>query len=266
MRIEDLRGNHTRRIKCPSCDADCPADIAQCPGCGKLLKPTAGLRKAMFLKENRVLGEEMTNVLLPSDAGDEVIWRRRTVQKYTPYETGIPELSKGLDDIAWHTATAGFVTPDYTHVWYSARFESPDPVVAADAMMDKLIEKGWSLRDRDEVPGTEPSVCMIWLRPTHSPRNERVAMIQVDHALALPVVEKARKKKKPKLGTGERFKQLSSKLAKRPGVKDPDALAAAIGRKKYGKQRFQGMAAAGKSIKMLPVDEIIHRLQNIANR
>jgi hypothetical protein len=53
------------------------------------------------------------------------------------------------------------------------------------------------------------------------------------------------KKKKPKLGSGERFKQLSSKLDKK-GVEDPKALAAAIGRKKYGKSKFQKLAAKGK--------------------
>lgn len=50
----------------------------------------------------------------------------------------------------------------------------------------------------------------------------------------------------PKLGTGARFKALSAKLAKRPGVKDPDALAAAIGRAKYGARRMAGWAAKGR--------------------
>ena len=53
------------------------------------------------------------------------------------------------------------------------------------------------------------------------------------------------KKKKPKLGSGERFKQLSGKLSKK-GVEDPKALAAAIGRKNYGKKKFQKLAAKGK--------------------
>lgn len=53
---------------------------------------------------------------------------------------------------------------------------------------------------------------------------------------------------KPKLGSGARFKALSSKLA-RKGVRDPDALAAAIGRKKYGKAKFQKLAAAGRKKK-----------------
>jgi hypothetical protein len=52
--------------------------------------------------------------------------------------------------------------------------------------------------------------------------------------------------KKPKLGTGKRFQQLSSKLA-RKGADDPDALAAWIGRKKYGKKKFQKLARGGKN-------------------
>jgi len=51
--------------------------------------------------------------------------------------------------------------------------------------------------------------------------------------------------KKAKLGTGTRFKKLTAKL-KKQGVKNPKALAAAIGRKKYGKKKFQAMAAKGK--------------------
>jgi hypothetical protein len=43
--------------------------------------------------------------------------------------------------------------------------------------------------------------------------------------------------KKPKLGTGKRFAKLEGKLSKK-GVDDPAALAAWIGRKKFGKKRF----------------------------
>lgn len=57
------------------------------------------------------------------------------------------------------------------------------------------------------------------------------------------------KDKKPPLGSGKRFKQLKEKIAKKGGVKDPAAVAAAIGRKKYGKKRFQELAAAGKKKK-----------------
>jgi len=41
------------------------------------------------------------------------------------------------------------------------------------------------------------------------------------------------------------FNALKSKLAKRPGVTNPGALAASIGRKKYGKKKFQKAAATG---------------------
>lgn len=51
---------------------------------------------------------------------------------------------------------------------------------------------------------------------------------------------------KPPLGTGARFAALTEQLAARPGVTDPAALAASIGRKKYGKPRFQQLAAKGK--------------------
>jgi hypothetical protein len=51
--------------------------------------------------------------------------------------------------------------------------------------------------------------------------------------------------RKPKLGTGERFKRLTKKLEKK-GAKNPKALAAWIGRKKYGKKKFQQLAARGK--------------------
>jgi hypothetical protein len=46
-------------------------------------------------------------------------------------------------------------------------------------------------------------------------------------------------------GSGANFKKLASDLAKK-GVKNPKALAAWIGRKKYGKKKFQAMAARGR--------------------
>jgi len=50
---------------------------------------------------------------------------------------------------------------------------------------------------------------------------------------------------KAPLGSGERYKKLVGDLEKK-GVKDPMALAAWIGRKKYGKAKFQKLAAEGK--------------------
>jgi hypothetical protein len=42
------------------------------------------------------------------------------------------------------------------------------------------------------------------------------------------------------------FKALKASIAAKGGARDPGAVAAAIGRKKYGKEKFQAMAAAGK--------------------
>ncbi len=50
---------------------------------------------------------------------------------------------------------------------------------------------------------------------------------------------------KAPLGQGGRFAALKQKLAKK-GASNPAALAAAIGRKKYGKSKFQKLAAKGK--------------------
>lgn len=52
---------------------------------------------------------------------------------------------------------------------------------------------------------------------------------------------------KPKLGSGKRFEQLESKIAKRGKVSNPAAVAASIGRKKYGAGKFQAMAAKGRA-------------------
>ncbi len=50
---------------------------------------------------------------------------------------------------------------------------------------------------------------------------------------------------KAKLGSGARFKSLTKKLAKK-GASNPKALAAYIGRKKYGAKRFAKLSAKGK--------------------
>lgn len=54
--------------------------------------------------------------------------------------------------------------------------------------------------------------------------------------------------KKPKLGTGERFKKVEAS-AKKSGARDPAAVAAAAGRKKYGAKKMASMAAKGRKKK-----------------
>lgn len=51
---------------------------------------------------------------------------------------------------------------------------------------------------------------------------------------------------KAKLGSGKRFAALKRKLSRRKGVKNPAALAAAIGRKKFGKKKFAKLSKMGK--------------------
>jgi len=50
---------------------------------------------------------------------------------------------------------------------------------------------------------------------------------------------------KPKLGSGARFHHLETELSHK-GVKKPGALAAYIGRKKYGASKFAKLSAKGK--------------------
>lgn len=44
------------------------------------------------------------------------------------------------------------------------------------------------------------------------------------------------------------FKKIKEALAGK-GIKDPEALAASIGRKKFGKEKFQEYASKGQSMK-----------------
>lgn len=47
----------------------------------------------------------------------------------------------------------------------------------------------------------------------------------------------------------EGFKKLKKTLAKNPNVTNPEALAASIGRKKYGNKEFEKHASSGTSMK-----------------
>lgn len=54
---------------------------------------------------------------------------------------------------------------------------------------------------------------------------------------------------KSKLGSGVRFKALTSKLAAK-GATNPRALSAFIGRKKFGAKKFASLGTKGKSYTM----------------
>lgn len=53
-------------------------------------------------------------------------------------------------------------------------------------------------------------------------------------------------RKSTKLGSGKRFKALANKIARQGDIDNPKALAAYIGREKYGDKRMQKMAKSGK--------------------
>lgn len=55
--------------------------------------------------------------------------------------------------------------------------------------------------------------------------------------------------KKPPLGSGKRFAALQGSLKKR-GAENPAALAAWIGRKKYGTKKFAALSAKGRKRSM----------------
>jgi|GEM_PF-1615412 len=55
----------------------------------------------------------------------------------------------------------------------------------------------------------------------------------------------SKEKGKNKLGSGNRFKKLSAELSKK-GVKKPGALAAWIGRNKYGSKNMAKLSSKGK--------------------
>lgn len=55
-------------------------------------------------------------------------------------------------------------------------------------------------------------------------------------------------KSKPKLGTGKRF-DILAKALKKKGIKDPEVLAASIGRKKYGVKRYAKLSAKKRGMK-----------------
>jgi len=61
------------------------------------------------------------------------------------------------------------------------------------------------------------------------------------------IVKKVKASKAP-LGSGKRFAELTKSL-KGKGAKNPAALAAWIGRKKYGKAQFQKLSARGRKSK-----------------
>lgn len=51
---------------------------------------------------------------------------------------------------------------------------------------------------------------------------------------------------RPKLGSGGRFKALKQEIAREGGARDPGAVAAAIGRKRYGQKKMTELSIKGR--------------------
>lgn len=94
--------------------------------------------------------------------------------------------------------------------------------------------------------------------PTEAPRNKFAANLAVKRALEKLGEPKGQKVKpgsrkggksepaaRAPAGKGTRFNALKNKLKRQKKVKNPGALAAAIGRSKFGKNKMQAMAKKG---------------------
>lgn len=85
-----------------------------------------------------------------------------------------------------------------------------------------------------------------------NPRASRMSGIASPTRVTNKVYKKAvlkKYKKLPKLGSGTRFANLKKTLAAKKGknkVRNPGALAAAIGRKKFGASKFAQLAVKGR--------------------
>lgn len=79
--------------------------------------------------------------------------------------------------------------------------------------------------------------------------NQSSGPTKYDTATQTHVKVKPKKPAKPNanapVGQGGRFAALKQKLAQEPGVNNPGAVAASIGRKKYGNAAFNGMSQQG---------------------
>lgn len=102
----------------------------------------------------------------------------------------------------------------------AASTEAPDLDKLMDSMRDEFFEREFNALNISELEALEELVDMLH-------------------------VEGVEEKSKP--GSGERFKHLVGKLRMRESaVKDPAALAAWIGRKKYGNEKFAAMGKKGQ--------------------
>lgn len=122
---------------------------------------------------------------------------------------------------------------------------------------DKLYSADYEISDDGEVEFGEPQE----IEPTFTPKKGKLKESEIallaecaceeanTSSSNTPYMGHRRKRveeKKPPIGTGQRFASLRNKIASKGNVSDPGAVAAAIGRKKYGKKRFAKLSAKGR--------------------
>ena len=124
-----------------------------------------------------------------------------------------------------------------------------------------MVEQALQQRMSEEMPAATPGAGMAVdpakqaaLATAQQQQNKRNIQDQIrakqkeisdlQRAMNSPVAMAEEKVEEKYMG----FEKVKKSVAKNPKVKDPGAVAAAIGRKKYGKAKFQKAAAAGKKL------------------
>lgn len=119
------------------------------------------------------------------------------------------------------------------------------------ALYEHLRRKGYSKAKAAAISNSAWKKKRVGMR-TNAPTSAR-GLLKSDFPYADLVTKAGRRRRrrgrgrKPKLGTGQRFEALSGELRAR-GARDPDALAAYIGRKKFGRKRFRDLARKSEQL------------------
>jgi len=160
-------------------------------------------------------------------------------------------ISDGTSEAAPEPETVATEAPTQEMNAAAEPIEEPE-APADDSSESEPSEKPEDGEKDEEEDGDKPSEKEALETLRDQLINELVEMDEVDAIFAVEALDKAQlltlDEALPPPGEGGRFKKLKKELGGK-GAKDPAALASWIGRKKYGKGKFQKMATAGESKK-----------------
>jgi len=139
-----------------------------------------------------------------------------------------PEQAHGYCNLA-HKAALGFYPATHAAMEKKVRRSAVADTKAQDYDADGL-DSSWD-GDHSDLPDL------------HGLQMHHFEQAAADMGMSAPGGDVSRAM--PKLGTGARFKKLKSSLAAK-GAHDPGALAAYIGRKKFGRAKFTKLAAKAR--------------------